>query len=98
MVFRIENHEAGSVAASLMLYTVTLPSRNLAVIEEVQTKEEFRRQGRATQLIHMAIDAARGFGCDCVELTVREDKPEIKKFYENLGFEDRLNNAMRLKL
>ncbi len=86
------------VVSSLWLYTVELPSRNLAVIEEVQTDEEHRRKGYATDLINSAIAKCRAIGIDCVELTVREDKPEIQEFYKSLGFEDRLNRAMRLNL
>lgn len=88
----------GKVVSSLYLYTVKLPSRHLAVIEEVFTDEGYRRQGFATTIIKQAIDFARTEGCTCVELTVREDKPEVQTFYKSLGFFDRLNRAYRLSL
>jgi len=88
----------GKIVSSLQLYIVKLPSRHLAVIEEVFTEEEHRNRGYATELIREAIDTARRVGCDCVELTVREDRPEIQKFYQSLGFFDRQNRAYRLIL
>ena len=77
---------------------VSLPSRNLAVIEEVKTEKKYRKQGRATKLIIKAIETAIKNDCDCVELTVREDKPNIQRFYKFFGFFDRKNRAFRLDL
>lgn len=88
----------GEIISSLILYTVKLPSRHLGVIEEVWTKEEYRNQGRATKLIKKALEYAKELGLDCVELTVRQDKPEIQAFYKKLGFYDRLNLAYRYDL
>jgi len=88
----------GAIVSSLYLYTVELPSRNLAVIEEVNTLEAYRNKGYATELIKKAIAHAKELGCDCIELTVRQDKPEIQAFYKSLGFIDRLNHCYRLKL
>lgn len=88
----------GKIVSSLYLYLVELPSRHLGVIEEVNTDPEYRRQGRATALIKLAIEMCKERGCNCVELTVREDKPEIQAFYQSLGFFDRLNRAYRLNL
>lgn len=88
----------GKVVSSLQFYAVSLPSRHVGVIEEVQTKEEYRKRGYATELIKEAIAYAQGIGCTCVELTVREDKPNIQEFYKSFGFFDRQNRAYRLKL
>ena len=97
-LFKLEDFADDQVVASLMFYTVKLPSRYLGVIEEVQTLEAYRRQGRATRLIERAIEKGRQLGLTCIELTVREDKPEIQKFYQSLGFCDRYNRAYRLSL
>lgn len=94
----IKKTKSKRVISSLQLYFVRLPSRNLAVIEEVWTDEEHRRQGHATRLILKAIELAKKRGCTCVELTVREDRPDLQRFYGELGFVDRLNRVMRLKL
>ena len=82
--------------SSLVLYTVELPSRHLAVIEEVYTEPEHRGKGYATDLVMDAIAFAKDNGCDCVELTVRQDRPQIQEFYKLFGFTDRQNVAMRL--
>jgi ribosomal protein S18 acetylase RimI-like enzyme len=89
---------AGEVVSSLEFYAVQLPTRHLGVIEEVQTAQEYREKGYATELILEAIAYAKSIGCTCVELTVREDKPKIQAFYQGFGFVDRLNRAYRLKL
>ena len=88
----------GVEVSSLYFYWVRLPGRYLGVIELVQTVEAYRRQGRASALIREAIAFGKTLGLDCIELTVREDKPEIQAFYQSLGFTDRLNRAYRLKL
>ena len=98
MIYSFEDIENGKVVSSLILYTVNLPSRKLGVIEEVQTLPEYRMQGRATKLMNEAIQKGKELGLDCIELTVREDRPEVQKFYQSLGFFDRLNRAYRLKL
>lgn len=81
-----------------MIYTTGLPSRKLAVIEEVWTDPDYRREGRARRLVNDAINLAKSWGSTCIELTVREDAPEVQAFYQSMGFEDRLNRAYRLKL
>jgi ribosomal protein S18 acetylase RimI-like enzyme len=98
MKYKFVNKVKGEVVASLYFYTVRLPSRKLGVIEEVWTDEAYRRQGRATSLIKRAIAKGKALKLDCIELTVRQDRPEIQKFYQSLGFKDRLNLAYRLKL
>lgn len=98
MIYHFKDKVGKEVVASLVLYTVKLPSRHLGVIEEVQTKEEYRKQGRATKLILQAIEKCRELQLDCVELTVREDKPDVQKLYRSFGFFDRLNRAYRLNL
>jgi GNAT superfamily N-acetyltransferase len=98
MIYHFKDRVGKEVVSSLVLYTVKLPGRYLGVIEYVQTKEEYRRQGRATKLLKKAIQKGRDLGLTCIELTVREDRPDLQQFYQNLGFQDRLNRAMRLPL
>lgn len=86
----------GEVVSSLEFYVVHLPSRRLGVIEEVWTREDKRRRGLATRLLNKAINKGKELGLDCIELTVRQDKPNIQDFYKNLGFQDRLNLCYRL--
>lgn len=86
------------LVAITMLYVVELFSRKIGVVEEVCTLQEYRSKGIGSSLVKKAIEQAKNLGCDFVELNVREDKPEIQKFYQNLGFYDRNNRAFRLPL
>ncbi len=86
------------IDAMTSLYVIELFSRKFGVIEEVVTLEEKRNKGIGSNLVETAIKKAKELGCDCVELNVREDKPEVQRFYEGLGFTDRQNKAMRLWL
>ena len=88
----------GEVVSSLIMYFVDLPSRRLAVIEEVYTKPEHRRKGYSTELLVKAMARARELKADCIELTVRQDSPHVRAFYEQRGFEDRKQVAMRCNL
>lgn len=95
---RFSDHENGMEVSSLMFYDVELPSRHLGVIEEVFTHLDYRNQGRAKKNILKALEHAKMIGCDCVELTVRQDKTDIQEFYKSLGFKDRLNLSYRYEL
>ena len=88
----------GKIVAMVSLYIMNLFSRKNAVIEEVVTLKEFRNKGIGSKLVNMAVDKAKELGCDCIELNVRHDKPEVKRFYEGLGFKDRNNDSMRMLL
>lgn len=93
---RLTKELNGVEVSSLCLYHVQLPSRSLCVIEEVYTEPDYRYQGHATELINQAIEQAKDWGADCIELTVRQDSPHIQEFYKRFGFIDRHNIAMRL--
>lgn len=95
-VYTFFHRENNEVVAMLTLYVVYLFSRRLGVIEEVCTMKEYRNQGIGSGLVKKAIKKATDLGCNCIELNVRSDKPEIQKFYEGLGFIDRNNKSMRL--
>lgn len=84
----------GQIVAMASLYTMNLLSRRLAVIEEVVTLGDYRRQGMGSSLVNQAIQEAEHHA-DCIELTVRADRPETIAFYEMMGFRDRNQVAMR---
>lgn len=98
MIYYFKLRKHGIVVSSLVFYTVKLPSRNLGVIEEVKTLKKYRKQGLATKNILKALKKAKDLKLNCVELTVRQDKPQIQEFYKKLGFYDRLNLAYRYEL
>ena len=88
----------GKIVAMVSMYVMKLFSRKNAVIEEVVTLKEYRNNGLGSKLVKFAIEKAKELGCDCIELNVRRDKLEVKRFYEELGFKDRNNDAMRMLL
>jgi ribosomal protein S18 acetylase RimI-like enzyme len=90
------HQQDGRTVAMASLYTVQLLSRRLAVIEEVVTLEPYRNQGIGSSLVRQAIEQALKDGATSIELTVREDRPDVIRFYESLGFRDRNQRAMRL--
>lgn len=88
----------GRTVAMATLYVVELLSRRLAVVEEVVTLAAYREQGIGSGLVKRALEEAKRRGMEAVELTVREDRPDVQRFYETLGFRDRNQRAMRLCL
>jgi ribosomal protein S18 acetylase RimI-like enzyme len=88
--------QGGKTVAMASFYTINLPSRCLGVIEEVVTLTPYRNQGFGSNLVLQALGEAQRQKLDCVELTVRQDRPEVRAFYEHLGFVDRRQHAMRL--
>jgi predicted N-acetyltransferase YhbS len=93
MKYNIKLKSGDQVISSLVLYTVSLKSRNLAVIEEVKTHEDFRNKGYARRLIKLAIKKAKELGADYVELCTRH-----REFYSRCGFKEDGNVRMRLTL
>jgi|SRR6185295_9763963 len=94
----LRRNKADKVIGLAVLYLVQLFSRRLAVIEEVITDKEHRFRGYGRGMVMECIRVAQDWGADCVELTCREDSPEVQRFYESIGFEDRHNKALRLLL
>ena len=95
-VYAFFYREDEKIVAMTVLYVVELFTRKLGVIEEVVTLDDYRNRGIGSSLIRRAIKKAKALGLTCLELNVREDRPEVQKFYEKMGFYDRKNKAMRL--
>lgn len=70
----------------------------IMVIDDVQTKEEFRGKGYGTKLINKALNLARELNIDSVELQVNKDNKIAKRLYENTGFEKIKKDYYRLIL
>ena len=71
---------------------------DIMVIDDVQTKEEFRGRGYGTKLIAKAINLAKELNIDSVELQVNRTNPIAMKLYENAGFEKTDKEYYRLIL
>lgn len=70
----------------------------IALLDSVFIQKEYRGQGRGRKLVEKCIEWAKTQNCDAVELTVSTRSVEARKLYEDLGFYDRSNNAMRLAI
>jgi len=71
---------------------------NVMIIDNVQTKENYRGLGFATKLIEKAINMAKDKKVDCIELVVNKDNKIAKKLYRNAGFEKKDKEYYRLIL
>ena len=60
---------------------------DVMLIDDIQTKEEFRRKGYGTKLINKAISEAKKLKVDSVELVVNKDNKIAKRLYKKVGFE-----------
>jgi len=81
---------AGEIAAATVtLVTVPNLTRNgasYALIENVVTHADHRKQGYAGKLIRHAIEEAWNVGCYKVMLLTGSKNPVTLRFYENCGF------------
>jgi len=80
-----ENEEVGHVY--LYLLKNDLNDWPLAVLEDLFVKEEFRRDGMGSDLVKFAIMEAKRYNCYKIIATSRNEREDVHKFYEKLGFE-----------
>lgn len=82
----------------LTLATLDLLSGRKAVIEDVVVDAHWRGKGVAETLVRRAVQRARNFGAQKVDLTSRPDRLSGNRLYEKCGFERRETNSFRLRL
>ena len=58
---------------------------NVLIVDDVKVKEQFRRQGLATELLQQVILIAKTNNVDSIELTVNRDSI-AEKVYSKVGF------------
>ena len=81
----------GQIAASCVCVVVpnlTRSARPYALIENVVTRLEYRRQGRAAACLERAVEIARAAGCYKVMLLTGAKDPATLNFYRRAGFND----------
>lgn len=71
---------------------------NVMLIDNVQTKEEFKGRGYGIKLIEKAIDLAKKQNVDSVELNVNRDNLAAINLYKKSGFEKTNKDYYRLIL
>jgi GNAT superfamily N-acetyltransferase len=65
-----------------MLHTDAPTARLMSIVVE----ESMRGQGIGRRLIEVAVEQARAWGCDRLELTSRLERAGAHTFYESVGF------------
>ena len=79
----------GRIVASCVLVVVpnlTHGMRPYALIENVVTDQQYRRQGWATRCLQFAKEIAMGEGCYKIMLMTGSKEPGTLRFYEEAGY------------
>lgn len=79
----------GVVAASCLLLLIpnlTRGGRPFAIVENVVTHADYRRQGLGTRLLKLAQDQARAVNCYKLMLATGRKDEGVLRFYEQAGF------------
>ena len=79
-------HDKGSaeIKGFLYLQIITIPSSELilkAVIEDIYTKPQYRKQGIATRLLNVALDFSSKYSVKHVDLITLINTPSLSEFY-----------------
>ena len=82
----------------VVIRNLTHGLRPYAVIENVVTHADFRKQGLASRLLEAAVSIARDAGCYKVMLMTGSKQESTLQFYRNNGFRTDLKTAFLLPL
>ena len=91
----------GSLVASCVLAVIpnlTRGARPYALIENVVTHSNYRKQGLGTAVLHHAVEIARTRGCYKVMLMTGSKRPETLRFYEHAGFTPKTKTSFVMRL
>jgi GNAT superfamily N-acetyltransferase len=93
-----ENDNLVSSCVINIIPNLTRGCRPYALIENVITHPEHRRQGFAKALMNQAIDYAREQGCYKVMLLTGRKSESVYNFYESVGFNGNEKQAFIIKI
>jgi len=88
VIFVAEGPEGRPIASCTLavIRNLTRGGRPYAVIENVVTHADFRKQGYGSAVIRHALESAWDRGCYKVMLMTGSKREETLRFYENVGF------------
>ncbi len=87
--FYLVLEEDGKIVSSCTLAIIKNLTRGLrpyGIIENVITRQEYRKQGCGTKVLHKAVDMAKEKNCYKVMLLTSAKDEATLSFYENAGF------------
>ena len=88
VIFIAEGPEGQPIASCTLavIRNLTRGGRPYAIIENVVTHADFRRQGYGAAVLRHALESAWSRGCYKVMLMTGSKREETLRFYENAGF------------
>jgi GNAT superfamily N-acetyltransferase len=81
----------------IIIPNVTHAARPHALIENVATLQDYRKQGLGRRVLHAAVDACWAAGCYKVVLTTGSNREATLRFYEGAGFERGIRTAFQMR-
>ena len=93
-LYVLEQKEAILGFMSLSIHTQLHHCDRVALIEELILFPSFRGHGHGRQFIQTAIEVAKQYNCDVIELTSNQKRKQAHQFYEHLGFQ---NSSFKFK-
>ena len=93
--------QGGRIVASCVCVVVpnlTRDARPYALIENVVTHRDYRRQGHATRCLDRAREIARAAGCYKIMLMTGAKDAATLDFYRRAGFDDKAKTAFIQRL
>lgn len=87
---KFEMEEAGKIVGRAYLYLIynDLHAEPYGLLEDVFVDESQRGKGTGTALVKQVIEEAKVQGCHKLIGCSRYSRPEVHKWYENLGLKD----------